>query len=215
MKKSFINRFLVLAIAALLLTTLSCAPKLEYEPNPETEIPEDFLTYTNEDVFSISYPSDWVENNQIIKQTEQKVKKWLVDKIDNEQLDQAKILFLAGLPVGNGMLPNAVVVIEPLPKSMSIDEVVDSQVKGIKKVVSDYDEKYRVKTTIDNRDAGLVEYRGDFFKKGNVSHNLLMVTIIDDTVWTITCTTIEGLTEFNDHESDLLSIVRSFRSLQI
>jgi hypothetical protein len=41
-----------------------------------------------------------------------------------------------------------------------------------------------------------------------------MVTIVDDTVWTITCTTIEGIVEFNDHEADLLSVVRSFRSLQ-
>ena len=216
--KELLNKGIIIILAIIFLIPISCiesVPKLEYEPNPDTTIPTDFVTYTNEGVFSVSYPAGWKEDFEIIEQSETLVEEWLSDDFEDQQLDEVAILFMAGNPVEGGLLPNVVVVMEPIPENIAtIDELIESQVKGLRQVANDYDEQSRVKTTIDGRDAGIVEYMADFFGNDMISHNLVMATIVDDISWSITCTSFVGQGEFRDYEKEFYSILRSFRLLQ-
>lgn len=211
---SFARIVSILALVAVTLgLCLSCkesVPDLAFQPNPESTVPADFTTYAGEGMFSISYPSDWETDSSTLEEMEALAREWGKEAMDSPAWDEFRILFMAGKAVDQGLHPNVVLTVEPIPKNVSdIDELAYAQIKGLKEMVDAYEQHSAVKTIIDGRDAAILEIEAD---SGSVHvHDLVMCTMTDQTAWAVTCTLFPDLAKFEDHEQDFYSIVRSLR----
>ena len=179
----------------------------------EPAIPNHFITYTDEaGLFSISYPQDWELGLSRLEFREQSAKD-IIKAIDSDApVERASAIFLAGLPIGTGSSPNVNIVVESLPGGMwTMDEVAEAFVTSNKNYIPDYYEFSRVKTTIDGREAIIVDYEGTY--TGLIKcHYLLMVTLVGKTEWVVTCGALPG--EFSKWQDNLNAIVRSLRILK-
>jgi len=186
-------------------------PQTPVEPEPA--IPAHFTTYTDElGLFSISYPPEWEPALEYMEEIEQ-VSEDIISSITSDlPMEEASFLFMAGLPTMIGFDPNVNIVVEPLPGIMwTHDEVVTAEIEGLKAVVSDYQEFSRVKTTIDNRTATIIEWQGNVAGFGTC-HDAQMIFIVSKTVWVVTCTASPD--DYSEWEDDFDAIVRSLRILQ-
>lgn len=185
-------------------------PTLE---EPEPAIPTHFTTYTDElGLFSISYPPEWEPDLGVIEETEQAIEDIISSIASDLPVGEASLLFMAGLPTIIGHNPNVNIVVEPLSGIMlTHDEVVTAEIEGLKAVISDYHEFSRVKTTIDNRTATIIELQGTIAGFGTYRY-VQMVFIVSKTVWVVTCTALPD--EYSKWEDDFDAIVRSLRILK-
>ena len=185
---------------------------------PDPEIPANFTTYTDDTkLFSISYPSDWQTAPDLIKGFEEKAKVAINDIQAGLPVEEPTAIFIAGKRIttgGFGIDPNVNIVVEPIlaetPEGVSaLDQRVESAVTVMKTVIlQDYNEFSRVKTTINGREAAIVDYEGVAPGVGK-RHYLMMVTLAGKTSWRVTCSSIaEG---FATSEKDFKAIVRSLR----
>ncbi|MHA2314939.1 MAG: PsbP-related protein [Candidatus Hermodarchaeia archaeon] len=180
---------------------------------PEPEIPAHFTTYTDElSLFSISYPPEWEPALELIEGLEQAVKD-IISSIESDvPLEELSVIFLAGLPTEIGYNPNVNIVVEPLSEpGVTHDEVVAGVIEGNKAVVSDYHEFSRVKTTVDNREATIIEYQGTYPELGTVRY-VQMVCLVSKTAWGVACAALPD--EYSEWEDDFDAIVRSLRILK-
>jgi len=178
---------------------------------PEPAIPAHFTTYTDELVlFSISYPPEWELAQGVIEEAEQAIKDIISSIASDLPLEEASVILIAGLPTMIGFNPNVNIVVEP-PPGMTHDEVVTAEIEGLKAVVSDYHEFSRVKTTIDNRTATIIEWQGNYPESGTCRF-VSMLFLANKTVWVVTCTTLPD--EYSKWEDDFHAIVRSLRILK-
>ncbi|MCP4609012.1 MAG: hypothetical protein GY845_09915 [Planctomycetes bacterium] len=202
-------------LSGLLVVCSSCkesVPKLEFQPNPETTIPAHFTTYTNEGIFSVSYPPDWEMDLSIIEELESDMKEFGKNIFEADSLEAVQLMFTAGKSFEGYLHPNINVLIEPLPKNVSnTDEVLYAEIKGMKQVFDNFEEVHSYKTIIDGREAAILEFEADLY--GTHAHDLMMFMMIDEIIWGITCTLFPDFEDFEDYETDFLSIVRSFRVL--
>jgi hypothetical protein len=74
--------------------------------------------------------------------------------------------------------------------------------------VDDYHEFSRVKTTIDGREAVIIDLQINTPISG-AFHDLYMITLVGKTAWLIGCRTSPEM--FSDYEDDFHAVVRSFR----
>jgi hypothetical protein len=180
----------------------------------ETEwvIPDDFVTYDDPDgLYSISYPSDWKVNLALIEQLEGFMKDYIADIEEGIPVEQATFLFMAGIPHAEGYHPNVGIVIEPLPVGVvGVRTLLRAELNGITAVAQDFQEISRDKVKAGGRDAYILEYKATFPNLGS-SHALVLFTIAGDNAWTMTCTSLEGIDDFDQHVDDFQSIVRSLR----
>jgi len=181
--------------------------------NFETIVPAHFTTYTDElSLFSISYPPEWEPDPGTIEEAEQAAKDIISSITSDIPLEEASILFVARLPIMEGFMPNLNIVVEPLPGIMwTLDEVVAASIEGIKAVVSDYHEFSRVKTTIDNRTATIIEFQGNVAGFGTY-RCVQMYLLVSETIWGVCCTALPD--EYSEWEDDFDDIVRSLRILK-
>ena len=127
-------------------------------------------------------------------------------------VEEAHFLFMAGLPITGGHIPNANVVVEPLAATISThDDMVAVAIQSLKLVVSDYHEFARVKTTIDNRTATIIECEATIGGLGTL-HYVFMCCIVNKTIWAVTCTALPE--DYSDWVDDINAIVRSLRILK-
>jgi len=203
MKSRMVNFVLLWFIVVM---TTACAPEADWV------IPEDFTTFEDDSgLFSISYPSDWRVNLQIISQLESYIGEYMKDLDEDISIEQTSLLFLAGIPESSGYHPNVNIVIEPLPgRIRTIRGVVNGQVAGLKTYTDDYHEIARQKVKVDGRDAYILEFEATYPNLGSV-HALILVTKAGGNAWTVTCTALDGLDDFDQHADDFQSIVRSLR----
>jgi hypothetical protein len=182
------------------------------EDGSEWVKPEHFLTYDDpEGLYSISYPSDWKVDLATIRQTEDFVRDYISDIDEGIPVDQTTILFLAGIPTSTGYHPNAVVVIEPVPAGVvGVRTLMSTQINGLDAIAEDFKEVSRERLKIGGLDAYILEYKATLPGLPSI-HALLMVTIKDDTIWSITCSAITDLDDFTAYKDDFHAIVRSLR----
>jgi len=86
--------------------------------------------------------------------------------------------------------------------------MIEVEVQGAKKVMPDYREFSRVKTTVDGRETTIIDCEGTPPGQGKF-HFLQMYTLVDKTVLVVTCTAL--IDDFADWENDFNIIVRSLR----
>ncbi len=178
----------------------------------EWVIPDDFVTYDDPDgLYSISYPSDWKKDLPMLKQMEDFVKDYIADIEEGIPVEQATLLFLAGIPDSGGYHPNVTIAIEPLPMGVvGIRTLLRAEMNGITAVVQDFQELSREKVKIGGRDAYILEYKGTFPGLGTV-HAMVLMTMAGENAWSVSCTSIEGLDDYDQHADDFQSILRSLR----
>ena len=176
---------------------------------PEPIIPSGFSTYTEENLFSISYPSTWEPALSVIEELKNWIDELILNINSSLPVDEVRIVFIAGVPMASGWSPNVNIVIEP-SNNMSHDDFVDATINAAKYYFEDYKEFYRNKITIDGKEATIYSFEGTIpvFGKTRV---LQMILIANNNVWGVTCTPPLG--EFSVWEQDFLKIVKSFRLL--
>ncbi len=207
------KRLLIGLILVMLLVPVSCgAPPPA--PVSEPPIPAHFTTYTDEaGFFSISYPPDWeLPPVSAIELLEEAIKEVITSIESDAPVEKVNTIFFAGLPTEAGYMPSVNIVVESFPGIVwTHNNMVEVEIRGIKNFVEDYHELWRVKTTVGGREATIVECEGTYLKLGKY-HWLVMLTLVDKTAWTVTCTASPE--KFSDFEDDLHAIVRSLRILK-
>jgi len=200
---------LILVIGVLLLG--ACGAPLA--PVSEPEIPAHYTTYTDEaGLFSISYPPEWKTALSLIPDAEAAVQD-IIASIDSDlPVENASVIFWAGLTIEGRFLPNVNIVVEPVPSGISThDQFVEVSITTAQQILEDYHEFSRVKTTVDGREATIIDFEVIFPQLGE-GHCLQMFVLVGNTGWTVTCTPPSG--EFSQWEEDFQTIVRSLRILQ-
>ena len=207
-KKKLAGIIAACTIAIIIIVVIATHPPISMETEPE--IPTDFTTYTDElGLFSISYPPEWELDLESMEEIEQFSREIISSITSGIPVEEAHFLFMAGLP-GEGS--NVNIVVEPLPATiLTHDEMVAVAIKSLKMVVSDYHEFSRVKTTVDNRTATIIECEATLAGLGTF-HNVFMCCIVSKTIWMVTCTTSPD--DYNKWEDDFDAIVRSLRILK-
>lgn len=182
-------------------------------PVSETEIPAHYTTYTDEvGLFSISYPPDWEPALSQLPDVEAAVKDVITSIESDLPVENVRFIFLAGLPIEAGYAPNVNIVVESMPGVLWIhDKVVEAEITGIKKMFQDYLEFSRVKTTVDGREATIVEWEATIPQVGK-NHALQMFILVGKTAWVVSCSPPLG--EFSRWKEDFQAIVRSLRILK-
>jgi len=211
-KKKIAGIIAACIVAIIVIVVIATRPPTSMEPEPA--IPAHFTTYTDElGLFSISYPSEWELDLGAIEETEQFVEDLINSITSDVPIEEAHLLFIAGLPTEIGYVPNVNITVEPLRGiTWTHDQVVTAGVEGIKEIVADYYELSRVKTTIDNRTATIIECQGTFPQLGSF-HDMLMIFVVNKTVWVVTCTALSA-EEYSEWEDDFNAVVRSLRILK-
>ncbi|MFC1925583.1 hypothetical protein ACFLW2_02680 [Chloroflexota bacterium] len=184
------------------------------EDYTEPPIPAHFTTYTDEiGLFSIAYPPDWELALSEIDNVNQATEDILLSIDSNLPVEQASFIFIAGLPIETGYLPNVSIVCESLPGTgWAHDKAVEAELLSIRQIAKDYHEFSQVKTTIDGRKATIVHWEGTDATFGKMQ-SLTMITLVGKIVWLVGCS-VEDLGMFTEYEDDLYHVVRSLRILR-
>ncbi|MBA7687352.1 hypothetical protein ES703_95813 [subsurface metagenome] len=209
------KKAMLLGVILLLMVLLGAcaAPAPTPAPTPEPTIPSHFVTYTEENLFSISYPPDWEPALSIMEDLEEVVKETLVSIEADAPVERASMVFFAGVPTEMGYMPNVNIVVESSPEIVWTHEnVVEAQIQGMKKYVHDYREFSRTKTIIGGREATIVDLEGTF-PRASKAHFLVMCTLVGKTAWSVTCTALPP-EEFINYEQDFQAILKSLRILR-
>ncbi|MCJ7744039.1 MAG: hypothetical protein MUO99_05715 [Dehalococcoidales bacterium] len=148
----------ILVLASLLVVS-GCAEK---EAQPEPQIPPHYTTFTDEaGLFSISFPPDWEPALSQIPDLEEAVKDVITSIDSGAPVEKVRAIFLAGLPIETGYVPNVSIAVESLPGVIwTHDRAVEAEIRGIKQIVQDYHEFSRLKTTVDGREATIIDGGG-------------------------------------------------------
>lgn len=203
-------------IVVIVIVVMATRPPTSTEPEPA--IPARFTTYTDElGLFSISYPPEWELASEYLEDIEQ-ISRDIISSIASDRpLDETDLLFMAGLPTTIGSTtisfnPNVNINVAPLPGiTWTHDEVVTAEIEGLKRILPDYQEFSRVKTTIDSRTATIIEFQGTFTGLGT-RHDVVMVFLVGKTEWIVMCTALPD--EYSEWEDDFYATVRSLRILK-
>jgi hypothetical protein len=196
------------SVAILAITLISCtdASQSTTITTKKTTISNNYTTYTSEGFFSISYPFDW-EPAQFVLEAFESIQQDILLSIDSGfPIDKASMIFFSGLPTDLGWEPSMNIVIESSP-TITFEDVVGLKINSIKLSIDDYEEISRIDKIINGRKATILIWEGTIppLKK---DLSLQMFTVVDDVVWTITCTPPSG--KFDDWEEDFYRIVNSY-----
>ncbi|MCJ7829276.1 MAG: hypothetical protein MUP81_06015 [Dehalococcoidia bacterium] len=196
-------------------TSPSTTPKLSEETlpptPPETNISAGYRTYTDEfNIFSISYPSDWDMAQSLNPELNQKRKAALNNLKSGIPVENNSLLFLAVPRELKGHDAATVrLTVDPVAAGVSTnDQMVDLIIRLDRQVYPDYHEFSRVKTTVNGREATIVDF--DWRLAEYPRFRLLeMMMLVDKTTWFITCSTSSD--DFAMWQNDFDTIVRSLR----
>jgi hypothetical protein len=125
----------------------------------------------------------------------------VITSIDSDApVEKVRAIFLAGLPIETGYVPNVSIAVESLPGVIwTHDRAVEAEIRGIKQIVQDYHEFSRLKTTVDGGEATIIDWEGTYPQISKL-HDLQMMILVGKTVWIVTCTPPLG--EFSTWEED-------------
>jgi hypothetical protein len=180
----------------------------------EPNIPSNYTTYTDEQgLFSISYPNDWEPMLSIMEEAMNNIKDIINSSNKDIPIEKATMIFVAGLlSEQDSYLPNVNIMIEPMPLLVrNHNQLIEAEVSGVKSTITDYNEISRTKTTVDGREATIIEWEGTYPQIG-WTHPFQLFLLVGRNGWCITCTAPEG--EVDKWESDFQSVARSLRILK-
>lgn len=200
-------------IMIVLLLIVSCAPpRLTPTITPEPEIPAQFSTYTSEGLFSISYPPDWEPAISILGELWEEIKELMKSTDPDVSLEGASPMFFGGIPTEEGWNPNVNIIVSPRSTGYwTLDEILEVESQWSREHLQKYHEFSRVETTIDGREAVILDSQ-DYAPDMGTWRYLQVITVKDKFAWVVTCSSESA--DFKDYEDTFYSIVRSFRILK-
>jgi len=204
------------AVILLILLSVTLVVSCQQQPTPapaaESEIPATFSTYTSEGLFSISYPQGWAPVTSVIGEIEEESKDWVKSVDPEAEVEEIKLLFMAGMPIEEGYYPS--VCIAAAPRSMgyyTLDEIVESEGLWSREYLQRYRVHSQVRTFVDGREADIISDE-DYTPEDGLWRYITLTMVKDDFVWFVTCSSESE--DFNDYEDIFYSIVRSIRILK-
>ena len=209
-KKKIAGIIAACIVAVIVIVVIATYPPTSIEPEPA--IPAHYVTYTDAlGLFSISYPPEWELNLESMDDIENFAEEMISSITSDIPVGETHFLFMAGLPITGGYMPNANIVVEPLAAAISThDDMVAAAIQSLKLVLPDYHEYSRVKTTVDGRTATIIECEVIIPGFGTL-HYMFMCCLVNRTIWTVTCTALPD--EYSEWEDDFNAVVRSLRIL--
>lgn len=212
---------LLLVLGSALALTIASGCKKESASTSQTSLPstdsnvqtaeptEPTLTaYSDEQrLFSLSYPSDWrISPN--IGAVEARVKETMQKLMSGQDVESFSLLFAVGRPADVGLNPNVTIGVQTLPVVLTVDQAAEGSVQGIKQVDPGYKEISRTRTSIDGKDAVIIELEAAL--PGTQRYHFLQLYIVNEkTVWVVQC--ITTIDEFPTYRNMLDKVLRSFR----
>jgi hypothetical protein len=217
--KSFITSATLLALILISCSIgWGCGTKPVTSPIPTSlpntaGIPANYTTYTDEsNVFSISYPSDWEEDQAYMAMFGQSGKRDTTKIKAGMPIEEFGIMFSGGRRAGNGWVPYLDIEVGPLTAGIStLDRVVDESELVQQKNFDGYQELSRIKTTVDGREAIILEWQGNE-TKDEIRNFLQLYTIANKAVWEVDFITTPN--DFAKWHDDCYAVLNSLRILK-
>ena len=210
----------VWALVAVSLTAMAACGggggKPIFDSLPTPTIPPGFVTFTDEsNVFSIGYPSDWELALSLLPDLEEVTKDLLRSSQSDLPLENIGVLFYAGLPAGEGYLPDVNIFVESLPFQMSVAEYYEAGQEAGEELLPGLKVYSRTNVVAGGREAIIEdgEFDASFFAPGETGKiRTIQLTTVDGKVgWAVTCTASIGPPASAEDLQTCKSVVRSFR----
>ena len=187
------------------------APEPIPAPTPEPELPANFATYTQEGLFSISYPSDWKPATSIMDELWGENKAWMESEDPSVDLEGMAPLFFGGEEISEGYYPNVSIFTDlRVTGSWTLDEVGEANSRYERENTLGYKELSVYKVTVDGREASIFDTEDNTPGYGRWRY-IQLITVKGDFAWLVTCGC--EYNDFNDYEDTFISIVKSLRIL--
>jgi len=204
-----IGIFIVIAIAIPSEPTPTHPPvTTTFEP----PIPASFTTYTNERLFSISYPSNWQVMTSMMEEIIEDVKGEMETEDPTVYLENITVLFSAGNKISEEYYYPGVSIATDLRATgyWTLEEVNEANSLYDRENTPGYKELSVNWTKVDGRDAVIIDSEDNEpgYGRWRYTH---MFTVQGDFVWLVTCAC--EYQDFNGYEDTFHSIVRSLRIL--
>ena len=206
-----------LLVLAIVIGAVGCGEEEEGiitpKPIPESTIPANFTIYTDEGLFSISYPPDWAPATSIMGELWEETKDEMENTIPDISLEDASMLFFAGIPDYEGYYPSVnILVASRSTDYWTLDEVAEAE-DALERMypTPGYQLLSRTKTTIGGIEA-LIDDSVDNEPGYGKWRYMQAYLVKDKFVWFVTCAA--EFDDFNYYEDDFYEIVKSLRILQ-
>jgi hypothetical protein len=200
---------LVLLLAG---STSGCVSVTIPETAQDSTISSDFTTYTNEGLFSISYPSDWVPVQSANEELFENVMTEMISEDPNAPVEDITILFFAGKETGEGWYPSVNIMTDRRSSGYwTLDEVDEANRRYQQQYTTGFKELSIQKTTIDGMEAIITISEDNEAGYGRWQY-VQMTAVYGDYVWMVTCSCTAQ--DFGSNENKFMRIVKSFRILQ-
>lgn len=208
---------LTVLVIGLILLSACASPSATPTPapTPEPAIRSHYTTYTDTNIFSISYPPEWEEV---------KVQEYMEKALEASGSDSSPeaiedilsvTLFMAGVPTGKGYYsPHVTVIRIPFAgKELKLDDLVEAVIRDAKDTHEEFKVLLRIRTTVDNREGVIIEVETETYYPGmERARQIQMITLKDNTIWIVTCTSqVEDSGKYKD---DFYNVVKSLRILK-
>jgi hypothetical protein len=204
------KRTVLRAIGALLIFSVvsGCTTPVVTTTSPESPVPTYYVTYTAEnDLFSISYPGGgWGAEPDMLAENEAAIKTFIADRAQGKQLEQPTLLFVGGLPPS--YIPTIIVLTEPVTENIINHEaLVAAKLESFKAAGTNFKEIVRMDTTIDGRQATVIEYSATL--GGTPRHDVVAFLMDNGIVWSVTAAALQQ--NYKQYLNDQYLIARSLR----
>jgi len=204
---------LLLAIVSLLLIVgcygpshMNSAPEIK----PKSEIPPIFITYTSENLFSISYPPELIPDNEMIEEIFRDTKEIIETTAPEITVEGTQFVFIGHIPIDEKYAAFLLISLGPMPAGMTLDKYMEGEFQYERNNLMGFLEYSQAKTTIDGREAIILDYRTFDFETGE-QRNLDLFTTKDGLLWNVGCSADPE--EFKNYECTFYNILKSFRIL--
>ncbi len=201
------NAILVLVLALALITACSSDSQTTQETQESITAHKDFTTYSMEDYFDISYPSDWVPAQSILDELWEET----LQNMGAEGLEETSLIFMAGIPESSGSYyPTVNIAIDKLSVDYrTLDEVVAAydQYDQLNPVPG-FHEFSRTEKTVNGRTVIVTDTKDDEPGYGPWRY-LQLVAVGEDYAWIVTYACESP--DYNKYKDDFENSLESFR----
>ncbi len=213
MKKIIIISIIILLFLLPMAIISSCAaptPSPTSATAPEPPIPTHFVTYTEENLFSLSYPPDWETAMSIISGLEESIQELLKDVKFAVPPKEYTMIFFAGRLYEERYTPSVNIIVGPAIGS-TLDEEFEAQMRGLKPTVENYKLFEQIKTVVGGREAMICDHEYNIRDMPRMRGVHLLI-LENDFSWVVTCGALPE--HFPDNQEIINQVVRSFRILK-
>lgn len=200
----------ILIVVVLLLSMIYVSCDNNNVSGNGSDIPEGYTTFKEEDIFSISYPKDWILVQSLSDEFAKEIKDDMGNASEESSIAGVHQVFFAGIPHGEAYAPSVKVAVDERSKSgyWTLGEIVKVNNDFANVMITNHKVISQANTTVDGKEAIIIDSTFDDANLGKV-HYIRMFTINNKYVWAVLCGSLEEDIENNVDTFD--AIVKSLR----